>query len=97
MTPEQFCYWLQGTFEINNSKTFDEPQVQIIKDHLNTVFNKITPPVWLKADMLKEIQKRIDGSKELEEFKKIHPCTKHIIEADAIPADAVVCKSQTYC
>lgn len=37
MTPEQFTYWLQGFIEINTK------QLQIIKDHLNTVFKKETP------------------------------------------------------
>jgi hypothetical protein len=43
MTTEQFTYWLQGFFEISDVKTLDEKQVQIIKDHLNSVFNKQTP------------------------------------------------------
>ena len=43
MTPEQFTYWLQGFVEINNPETFDKKQTQILKDHLNLVFDKITP------------------------------------------------------
>lgn len=43
MTPENFTYWLQGFFEISDAKELDETQVQIIKDHLNLVFNKVTP------------------------------------------------------
>lgn len=47
MTPEQFCYWLQGYFEINRAnpqKTkLNEQQIEIINDHLNLVFNKQTP------------------------------------------------------
>lgn len=43
MTPENFTYWLQGFFEISDSKKLDEKQVQIIKDHLALVFNKVTP------------------------------------------------------
>lgn len=43
MTSEQFTYWLQGFFEINDPKTIDEKQTQIIKDHLALVFNKVTP------------------------------------------------------
>jgi len=38
-----FVYWLKGFFEISDAKTLDEKQVQIIKDHLNLVFNKVTP------------------------------------------------------
>lgn len=43
MTSENFTYWLQGFFEISDSSKLDEKQVQIIKDHLALVFNKITP------------------------------------------------------
>lgn len=43
MTTEQFCYWMQGFFEISNPKELNAKQVQIIKDHLNLVFNKQTP------------------------------------------------------
>jgi hypothetical protein len=44
MKPEEFAYWMQGFVELQNS---DEPptkeQWQIIKDHLQLVFNKVTP------------------------------------------------------
>ena len=43
MTAEQFTYWLQGFIEINDPKTIGEKETQIIKDHLSTVFNKVTP------------------------------------------------------
>ena len=42
MTPEQFCYWLQGFAEIHQ----DQPTGQewlIIMDHLAQVFRKETP------------------------------------------------------
>ena len=43
MTAEQFTYWLQGFIEINDPKTIEEKETQIIKDHLATVFKKVTP------------------------------------------------------
>lgn len=43
MTPEQFCHWLQGHFELNGAKEISGHQAQIIRDHLSTVFNKVTP------------------------------------------------------
>lgn len=43
MSPDQFTYWLQGYFEIQNPKELNETQVQIIKDHLDLVFKKVTP------------------------------------------------------
>lgn len=43
MTPEQFAYWLKGFVEIQNPETLDKDQLQIIKDHLELVFDKVTP------------------------------------------------------
>lgn len=43
MSPEAFCYWLHGLFEIGDAKTLDAKQVKIIKDHLDLVFSKVTP------------------------------------------------------
>lgn len=45
MTPLEFCYWLQGTFELGNTRTLSETQVEILKQHLNLVFTKVTPTV----------------------------------------------------
>jgi hypothetical protein len=43
MTPEQFCYWLQGYIEITNPVHVNSEDLKKIKDHLTTVFNKVTP------------------------------------------------------
>ena len=43
MTSENFAYWIQGYFEISGNSTLSDTQVQIIKDHLALVFNKVTP------------------------------------------------------
>ncbi len=46
MTPEQFCYWLQGFVELTNSDKdaiLDAPEWKMIKDHLKEVFHKKTP------------------------------------------------------
>ncbi len=40
MTPEQFCYWLQGYFEISEETRLLPKQVEIIQEHLQKVFNK---------------------------------------------------------
>ena len=44
MTPENFCYWLQGYTELNGDPPTPE-QWQSIKEHLKLVFDKITPEV----------------------------------------------------
>lgn len=42
MTPEQFCYWLQGFAEITDGEPTPE-QWKAIREHLATVFTKVTP------------------------------------------------------
>lgn len=43
MEATDFCYWLQGFFELSEGKKLTPKQVEIIKDHLQLVFNKVTP------------------------------------------------------
>lgn len=38
MTPENFCYWLQGMFELCDPKQLTPEQMKMIKDHLGYVF-----------------------------------------------------------
>lgn len=40
MTARDFVYWLQGHMEINDPKTIDKAQLEIIKEHLRLVFEK---------------------------------------------------------
>jgi hypothetical protein len=44
MTPEQFAYWLNGFAELSPMPPSQE-QWQSIREHLATVFKKVTPPV----------------------------------------------------
>ncbi|WP_297500042.1 sigma 54-interacting transcriptional regulator [Ferrovum sp.] len=43
IAPEQFCYWLQGVFEVAGPASLNEDQVKIIREHLALVFDKQTP------------------------------------------------------
>lgn len=44
MTPEQFCYWLQGMLECKSiGEHLKNSEVMSIRDHLETVFTKETP------------------------------------------------------
>lgn len=44
MTPEQFCYWLQGYTELQVGEVgITRDQWRIIQDHLKEVFHKVTP------------------------------------------------------
>lgn len=70
MTPENFCFWLQGFFEI--SQHIDHRQgltseaVEEIRNHLKTVFVKVTPEVKVTIDT----QKVVDDSKLLEAIRR---------------------------
>lgn len=45
MTPEQFCYWLRGYFEIcgKDVSVLVPDQVQVVRDHLDKVFTPWKP------------------------------------------------------
>lgn len=45
MTPEQFCYWMQGFVELSGGCAPTSEQWKSIGDHLQQVFNKKTPTV----------------------------------------------------
>lgn len=45
MTPEQFAYWLAGFVELTRGRSPDPAQWKSICEHLNTLFNKVTPVV----------------------------------------------------
>jgi len=44
MTSRDFCYWLQGHFEISGSTNLTEKQVEVIRNHLNMVFKHEIDP-----------------------------------------------------
>lgn len=64
MNAQEFTYWLQGFFELSESNSLTEKQVEIIKDHLKLVFTKVTP------DHSKEDKNVSDFQKILEELLK---------------------------
>lgn len=56
MTPETFCYWLQGLFEVGKPKALNAEQVEMIKEHLALVFVNVTK-------QREEAKKRIDETR----------------------------------
>lgn len=47
MLPRDFCYWLQGFFELSQStEPLSGQQVQIIKNHLEMVFAHTIDPTF---------------------------------------------------
>jgi hypothetical protein len=59
MTSRDFCFWLQGCFEITDAKALNEWQLEVVKRHLALVFkHEIDPsmtPVKVKQDALDAI------------------------------------------
>ncbi len=46
MKSVEFCYWLQGVFEVQNPLYFDAHQVDIIRRHLDLVFKHEIDPSY---------------------------------------------------
>lgn len=44
MTSRDFCYWLQGLFELNGPKSLDERQTDLVRRHLAMVFKHEIDP-----------------------------------------------------
>ena len=63
MTSRDFCYWLQGIFEVANPTTLNETQVKQIKDHLNLVFYHEIDPNTYKPENQNTAQAIHDGVK----------------------------------
>jgi len=62
MTSRDFAFWLQGFFEISDSKEIKEQQVEIIKKHLNLVFyHEIDPSYSNKPEVQQEMIKIHEG------------------------------------
>ena len=67
MKSTEFCYWLQGLFELENIKTLNEQQVQKIKNHLKLVFLYDIDPSYTEDPDLQQIFQNIhDGKKPFE-------------------------------
>lgn len=63
MTSRDFCYWLQGHFEISETKTLGERETDMVKRHLALVFKHEIDPSIDGADKEKAaiIQAMHDG------------------------------------
>lgn len=42
MSPQDFCYWLQGFFEVAEPRTLSAKQTAMIREHLALVFENVT-------------------------------------------------------
>jgi len=42
MSPQDFCYWLQGVLEVTKPEQLDKEQLAMVREHLDLVFTKVT-------------------------------------------------------
>jgi len=57
MRSRDFCYWLQGFFEISGEKVLTTDRVEIIKNHLNLVFAHEIDPEMGDKDHQEKLNK----------------------------------------
>jgi hypothetical protein len=66
MTSRDFCFWLQGFFEIQDPKSLDEKQLEAVKKHLSLVFiHEIDPSMGDKKEQDKLNQHHHGSGKDL--------------------------------
>ena len=62
MKSENFCFWLQGFFELGSGSKLTAEQVAQIKTHLALVFKHdpaMAHPAAPKSDVVKELERQI--------------------------------------
>ncbi len=63
MTSKDFCYWIQGFFELSESEELTPRQVEIIKNHLKLVFYHEIDPSYSDNPEVQEVMQAIhDGT-----------------------------------
>lgn len=64
MTSRDFCYWLQGLFELGSPATLDAKQTDLVKRHLAMVFVHEIDPSAGDAAMQKTLNDIHDAAKQ---------------------------------
>lgn len=73
MKSTEFAFWLQGLFELTDTKTLDEKQVTMIKNHLKLVFLYEIDPSYSEDPTVQHIFQNIhDGKKPLDGISMIN-------------------------
>lgn len=98
MTSRDFCFWLQGLFELHDPKRLDERQTRLIKQHLNLVFvHEIDPSHSDDPKVQGALQAVHDGvdinelRDKLENLQKFDPdkLEKRVADAENLAKKAV--------
>jgi hypothetical protein len=61
VTSRDFCYWLQGFFELRGQEDMSSEQVQCVAKHLAMVFKHEIDPSLGTPEHIDELQKLHDG------------------------------------
>jgi hypothetical protein len=64
MTSRDFCYWLQGVFEVGDVKTLSEHQTSLVRAHLAMVFKHEIDPSMGPPEHQAELDKLHEAIKE---------------------------------
>ena len=72
MTPEQFCYWLQGRAELQPDNLPSADEWRMIADHLRLVFTK-APTVSQAVNPLFEAMERAKRSTQMQSIAGVIP------------------------
>lgn len=66
MTSRDFCYWLQGLFELGKPTQLDSKQLELVQRHLSMVFLHEIDPSAGSPEHQADLQKIHDGLANLE-------------------------------
>lgn len=76
MKSTEFAYWLQGFFELSETNTLSERQVETIKNHLKLVFYHEIDPSYSTDPVVQETMQNIhDGNPQKRTPRNSHPRT----------------------
>lgn len=67
MTSREFCYWLQGLFELQEPASLDAKQTTLVRQHLAMVFKHEIDPSYGDASKQAELSALHEGLKKLDE------------------------------
>lgn len=74
---ENFCYWLQGFFELSGTTGpgfLTDEQIQMIKNHLALVFKHDIDPKAGNAEVQKELNKTHNQSTFISDRDNLYRC-----------------------
>lgn len=72
MNAQEFCNWLQGSAELHPGWVPSPEQWKSIKEHLQTVFVKVTPPMTPHVHIVDQSRASPARPKTLDDYLREH-------------------------